>query len=645
MALTAVHGIDHLESRSLAGFQQAGVFKNVGLIESSIKWITDAVASLRHPRRLPSPLGPYVFVAPSDSDDKAAAFQVGLLLLDKGLKERKAALRHIDSLATAGHLTDRSQQTIAQNREALLSTNKQKWQPAGIAIFDALEEDWLCCLAGLHQALACRFDEGIQDYLNSLLYPPISAVASLDVRWWQPATQRAEIEQEILHIVEKSATLASAAESYFQAFGHLPFAPDLAMSRVVSEWQERHGSAECAWSALWSWAEKQFSPLSRYHVCQVLLSDPSLIPSDQVERFWQEIAEILAVDESGQWFNNWHLKCEVALHYCHYLEQLLPWHEGEGIAILSWWLADRFSSLFAGSHANLNTFRGVFFGRTYFHWHLTRARITNSEFRYRTLFNPSLWQRSILSQCASGFQHLGFSAISEKVSEAIEAALIIQGVNDPHIALENSVSETVYAMSYPLDATIDAWVAHLPEDERGQLFRAFFDHLKTLRDIPLDQRLSDDESLPDQMDLSVLRSDVYSDSPPIPSFKALLQDERKMNRLLTGLGENNLSILDDVLFELAASGDEDLRVLVPHAYASACLACSDDSLKNRLFLATVQSSVCTDSVSALKRLTSQDTGNLASLTRDYHKYLVHHQRIAPSWLVARLRAVICLLNK
>lgn len=648
MALMAIHGDKEVEARSLFGFQQAGALEGIGRPAVPLTKIARVVEDPKHRLRVPATLGPCVLVGPERGSDGHKVFLVAALLIENTPRHRKGALAHLDRLASANLLTERTRRTIAERRTDLLSSDGGRWRGAATMIYDAAEQDWLLNLAGLRQALEWEFEEGIRDYLPRVLRPSATAVDSIDLVWWHPRDQRGEIGQAIAGIARNAGTFTEALEGYYLAFGHVPLAPDLSMGRLVAEWRCHHPGGNSPWPELLSWADTNGSPVARYHMCQAAVSDPALIPADRLGEFWAEVSVMLAPElkEEGQWHGAWHLRWYLARHYCQYFEVLLPWNDGQRVAAMAWWLTERTASLFDRTGVNLEPLQELFFTRTYLQWHLARARADVSEIRLQTLFNPSVWQRSLLTQLgdvtASGLDATGAST---DVRDVIDAGFVLHSWQGFRPEEREEPSQTAYALEGPLIGSFQRWLAASADGERKLQLQGFLDVLQDLKTKPLAEQLSETDGPAEGLNLWGTRAAAYSGTLPLESLEALMRDTAAASRILTGLDDTNLWLLADVLMETAAASETDWRVAVPHTFATACLACGDEERRNLLFGLAVHSSVATDSVSAIRVLLQHpDRGLLLEPASLHHRHLTAQLPAAPQWLASRIRATLAALD-
>ena len=645
IALLAVSGETPIDARSLISLQKTGALAEIKRSATPFGSYVEIVINPRHPRRVSSLPGPCLLISPEDGSSTSGVFCVADLFLEEKPAHRKVALEYFDGLCSAGLLTPRCLATIADCRSSLLSRDGTTWRSAAIKIYDAAERDWLLNLSGLRQAMDWAFDEGVGDYLTRVLRPTVASIDSISLTWWDPQGQREEIGEAIDNHACGAKTLSEAATQYYRELGHLPLSQEAGMGRLVSGWNARNGEATDTWNQLWEWANATASPVARYHVCQAALTNPGLIPTVSVDDFWLEMRHILTceTEEGGKWFNAWQFRLRLARHFCRYLEVLIPWNDGVRLPIFAWWLTEQVASVFNGLHINLDVFEANFFSVSFLHWHLARARAAASELRSQTLFESSIWTRSLLSYLGKMFNEIDLVSLDSGTHEAIENAYFLHEFQG--FRYKRSSANPICNCDLPLDEAVRGWTALFRADERTQRIGKFFELLEATRNEPLDLQIADSGLQGEQLSYLALRAAAYDGNLPVESLERIFRNDDTATQLLTELDDAHIQALTDIIFESAAASSGEWRVVVPHALATACLRCEDSKRSELLFTLVVHCSVATDTVSALRcLLTTKERHRFIDLSDRCRVQLFSQLGSAPQWLSARIRSVVAELD-
>jgi hypothetical protein len=501
-------------------------------------------------------------------------------------------------------------QLIKQNRDKILSDDKSQWRGASVAVFDTLQEDWLCCLAGLRQTIALRYEEGYRTFLPRLLRPSITAIDSIDVRWWNPHAQTQEMEVVLRGLAREATELPDALEIYFRSFGHLPLVPQFAMGQVVAEWQKTHPTHNVdVWSAAWSWANTTSSPLARYHVCQVFLSRPSLVPPDEIANLWREVLEIAHLETGHQftepdreWTQAWLLRCHLAKHFCHHLEVHLPWNDGERTAILAWWLAERFAAVFGNHIPMLQRLRAEAMRfEEYVSIRLsefTHPQRTASAFNYATVNTPSVWGRSLNGLLGSNnYEEIASLVRSMPLPdrEVMERSLLFNLGYDVSPEGVWPEKDSVYACTLPLYKAMELMADTSSDTNHREDIRQTITSIRQLMhpdnraSLPalLTRRVEAVEDVGPQLAGNLLHTLVYAGQAPLDELWNHLEEEEQWVTFLQHCDSGLLQHVTDMLIEVGLTQENKWRTRLPHFLAVACEKCDDNERRSLLFTSCV----------------------------------------------------------
>ena len=184
--------------------------------------------------------------------------------------------------------------------------------------------------------------------MQRVICPSPQSVGAVGLPVWNPTQQAGEIEEAIRATVGRAGSAREAVEHYYKRYGYLPLVPSLSVPRVVALWLEQRGSPDGVWAEVWNWANDPADPLKQYHASLVFLAHPELVPDTSHGELWAKVAAIagLGAARDGQRSRDtrWRLNCELARHYCQYLESLWPGSDGEAIASFAWWMSREVAS-------------------------------------------------------------------------------------------------------------------------------------------------------------------------------------------------------------------------------------------------------------------------------------------------------------
>jgi len=641
------HLASGLDSRTAFLLESNGLLKNVE--RTSVRTdMAEIIGNPDHPKRLSSEWGPLVFV--QEKETRNGVLTVAELLIDPDAKRRQAALHHVER--GIGELTPRTREVIKENREHFRRSRRSQWLRPAVSIYDAITTDLFFNLAGVRQSVDRQYDEGFNYYWPCVLRPSLSSIDSTRPPIWNPREQTEEIEKCVRECVQRADTLIEAVDAFYEKCGHVPLRATLSVPQVVTEWLERSKTSEDVWSQIWAWANKESDPVRRYHACSVFLHEPRFLPEHAAEEFWSEVAKVVSssdadIDDSSA-DGRWRLRCDLASHYCQYLECIVPGQDGEVTAAFAWWLARQVADAFSSRALDIQGLCeqairpfGVTSGSMR---RLVHPPTKGSALRYATLFLPSVWSFSILCQVGRNIESLRATEIDETDRTAITGSMsewLLAGF--PQSA---SDSPAVCAFDNGLASSAHDWITATGETAEQADFEALIrlktgaDNLEELLDLV--GRLAELSPSMQFLAARVLEGAVYSDIIPVDALWDKLQDSQWRESAFLHGSPAATEMLCDLLIEAQAKASDDWRTHLPHFFAMACETSSGEQERQQLLFAfVILSSISTDTVSALRRL-----------LRGRHRHALHKYgqvwkanlesliETAEPWIAARMRPTL-----
>ncbi len=655
MTQRVLHSVNSIDARSLTVLQHNGLLdQSANLNASDI--VVNVLSDTQHVDRIVTPPGPMLFYCENGDTVQWKVVRVVELLFNTNDHVRATALSHFFQLQKSG-LCILSQQTegiLSEEREALSSNLYEKWKPAAIHIYDAIDDDFYSNLAGLRQCLSTNFDEGLKDYLPKVLMPNVSSLNALGLEISKPSDVRKDIENILSQCVDGSLTLCDACSKYYQRLGYLPFSDDLSMGQLIVKWMDLHQQSNLDSDELWLWAENTPSPLPRYHLCVALTRLSNLLSEQQTLRLLDEIRLIINIDnDENEDTAQWSLWCKLAIHYTHHLEYNLPYHDGEKICNLAWWVAEQVASVTC-PHRELSKqfYEDIvkpFCVASELIWDITEPHITSSSLRYATYYTKMLWSTAL--QCTIGLPYIKLSQhyLPEFHIESIFTALSTCFYDTFPLCMSKH-DKSVYAFDNDITSIVEQWVDSIEDAKlKSGLSQLLIENKHLVEPSELLLKLSHivDKSESDQIFISkALRVMVSLEQVSIEDVWNCVSNADWYRRSFQNLTITALAILSDAFRLILARSCEPWRSQLPHMYAYGCEITSGDvERQSMLFMETLLSSLNADTVSAIDRLVK------GSQRDEFKEFITTWEQIlrvtkprAPAWVADRMRVTLASLH-
>jgi len=553
--------------------------------------------------------GPYIFTTSDTKKNRREAISISVLLLSHKEKIRELALDYLLQSTIVSLMCSSTQNIIIKNKQAILSESREKWVSAAIKVSDSIEKDWLFNCQGAVQSLKTNYKQGINDCLAKLLRPDISSLVILNRGILTPNQSQDEIIKGIKEIIEKTSAFPEALEKYYTTYGYIPLADDFSVCALYDNWVQSKGTIENIWQLLWEWADSNHSPIRRYHVCNLLIKHPSLIPNDGKDKLLSEIMPIICFSEQEKepWYNSWVIRCELARYYCEYLEAKLPGANGDKIASQSWWLAEKVSSIFQ-KEDEIVEFRKMIEpeeNQMSVIWQLARLGMEPSVFRYATLYVRNLWSISLIAQLGEEVLNMLLSSAIDPQKESLVST--ITGNMSILFPTKQSNDKLVFGFDCGCIGTAQKLINIGYQGKQKGLLLVLIESIEKLTNesqIETFLKRLPEGNQGDQI-LTVRAIHILAGMNKAPEniIWNCLIDKEWVKKVFSQLNDLYAENLFDGLHEMQIRNKGKWDEQLPHVYAFLCEEMHKDKEKRKLYFAcTIISSLAADSISAIDRL-------------------------------------------
>jgi hypothetical protein len=620
----------------------------------------EILAAIRDPgdaNRIAAPPGPLVAVKDPAGGTNASVVTAAEFLLSEVLEARRASVRHLESLAAAWPpiLTDRSRATLEKSKDALLSADT--WRPAAVAVLDALDDDFLYNLAGLHQCVAIDYREGATNYAPLVLRPSLTSINAIPFPVGTPTQEREGLIGWTDETVRSAASVAALCDSYYTKLGHVPLTGDLSLGAVFRKWASVRSENSLTWAAVWAWADAAGGPLPRYHACQVFVDNPSAVPENEKANFWKEILDVAILPdrggEWGKWARPWLLRCELLRHYTAHLECLAPGEDGERIACAAMWVTERVASALSVPSVDIarlldqtivptgDQARGV--------WQITRPPERPCSLRYAALFSTSLWSLSLLGELGGRIREYESQTDDARADERVKETLMIWLMQSfPPLPV---AEPPIYAFDRTVVAAADAWVQPSGDGEEN-LVGAIRSLAECQRVFADPERLeSEIRGLPRGNEASqyvlaqAMRSMAYTSRLPVELMRECLWSDEWRLGILQSMSPASLTTFWDGIIELQLQQGGEWLSQLPHLWVRMCEGLDEEDEKyGELVDLVILGSVNCGAASALKRLLASPNRTIMEKTAVWRQRFEVAIQTATPWSQAKVRGFLSVLS-
>lgn len=610
------------------------------------------------PRREPLPPGPILIYLTDDDPPKRMLVEVPVLLLSELPEVRKTAYRCLHRALEEGtlELTPRTVGALQTTREALFSEEKPEWRAAAVTLTDALCDDFFVALQGARQCMQSVpiIKDSLNQYAQRVIRPTVSSIDSIELTVRSPEKEHPRLSEIVAASVSEARTLQDACDRYFDQLGHLPLAPAYSMSEVVSTWVASHPEAD-TWAEVWKWADEAFGPLPRYHACFVFIIHPELVPEGKLPDLWREILYVVPgpgkKGDENAGLEPWALRSDLARHFSHHFEALLPENDGDTIANFAWWISGRTASLFPDEPTSAQFYRKNWVapeaGISTQVWGTASSRITMSFLRYVTLAISAPWATALLSSMGNNLQKLAPTEQPPEQQAKFHDALVYYVLGALPMVME-SPEDPTYAFECSLGLTVAAWAALQGESSRKDLEQL----LETSRTLGSVEGLCgalrklNETSFPDQVVVGIaLKAKALTDPGIAPGVWEILSDLKWRQEVLDSIEDGILGLLLESFCHLQITTQGKWHYELPHYIAEQCERTENDDRRKILFLYVIHTSLASDTTSAVRRLIrGSQKVKFSQFAKEYRDRVEAEWSHYPSWVQGRLRGLLASIR-
>lgn len=648
---TALNHLSNLDHRTGIVLDTTGVFQRTTEQSMPIE-LVEIILEKGHPKRMDSPIGPFIFYRKESGDSNCFALDMTDVLLNDSAAVRAAAYEHIQQISSSAsqHLTPSTTKLLLDLKDSLCGESSDLWRVAAITLFDALKADLRFQLLAIRQSLRLQFEDGLREYLPQIARPSLRALEAVQLPVVKPSQQQKEALNLIQEYATSSASLGTFCEEYFRVLGFVPLQGVLSFNAAVEMWRSLHASPTNLWDEIWGWADNSLSPLPAFHAASFFLSNLEAVPESKVAKLREtilliSIAQLSVADEKLS--TPWRLRKELAAHFLKHLESIAPQALGEPLAIMAWWLSDQLASILSESPRGVEAIRNALVipeSRSSDHiWRLLNPSIERVGLSLMTLTEASPWTLGLLVQLdKSRLQKLGFRTDKDAVNNiglAIGFCVLRGFPTQP-----KDVASVTYLFEQTLDHFLGNWASYLEGHEARELALSL--HAWYLKQANLDEIGEDLKSLvsANEADVNIVVCWAYSLALqgllPQKAIRECLSDDKWRLAVFSRISAHQLEILFLALSVSLEKSDHKWMAELPFLYAATCEAVDSMERRRTLVGLTAVCGIHTYSFAAVRRiLSSEKVGAEASeFVKGLPAWLLGSGHRS-TWLTGRVRAL------
>lgn len=654
----ALHNIDSIDIRNLRAVQ------DLNLIEGEFPSIgndvdLDVLRNLQHERRQEIPEGPFLLYRNIGKESKRKIIELPLLFMSDKLVIRQAVMDCFEKLLARNSLflTRRTECILREGRDSLLSDVTENWLPASISIFDALNDDIFIALHGLQQALAITpvIPGSLSSYVPRILYPNTASLDSIQSQIGCITKDSENLDKIIASIVLNASNLSELCDSYLSDLGFLPLSSLYCMGAAVKKWLALNKPSN-VWDEVWTWSNSKSTPLSQYHACVIFVLLPDLIPEGKLAELWGKILLVTQHSNSDESYDveseEWKIRRTFLRHYTSQLEAHSPGGDGASIGCTAWWLAEIVSTSIATSNGEAKFYMENWVkpaSEMSMHiWLTACAPIQRSYLRYITFMIPSPWAVSLLVLIGESLGKLKPAQQAEDIKEKFHSVLVSNIISSIPFPIEKPAGKTIFAPENSLNDTIINWLVCVGNKHQESLKYL----TETNKTLGTSEGLCDalrkiiDSTIPDQYIIAlVLKANAFSNQSVVDDIWNIVSDrEWRMNTLCKVDNTiRNLMIECFSLFVVENGGKWASHI--PHYIAELCENEGDPEEKRTLFHFTIQTSLASNTVSAIQRLLrGEQRAEYIDYIEEYRNRIGAILPDYPLWVQGKLRSLMASMH-
>jgi len=650
MSATALWHYDQIGPRTLR------VLQILDLMDESADPFPEAidVAILKdpsHPRRIPLCEGP-LLIYKTEEELSATFVELPTLLLSGSVGIREAAVEILQTL----RITPRTSAILEANGASLRSSDVSDWMPAGVAMFDGLNDDVLVALQGVCQCInsSLPLQESLNSYVSRVLNPTVSSLESMKMATKNPEVEHDELTTIIKGLVSEATSLAGACQAYHETLGFLPLAPQFGLSEVVQRWMDLHPN-EDAWTQVWDWAKDAPGPIPHYHACCVFVLLPDLVPDRELPVLWKEVLNALDESDKDEADENkkeaFALRRDLVRHYMCHLEAHLPGTDSANIACFAWWFAEQLAVALPDELESVRFYQENWIGRALDvsnHIWLTASPHTRGSFlRYVTFAVHSPWALSLLSAMGPKLEELEPEKQSDAAREQFQGALVHHLLSSMPFSVEEQSAPT-YALESPLSKLVLKWAKYLPKEPRESLeeLAAACEELQPAESLCTALRGIGGSPLASQVVVArALKIRALRDPAALDAVWDIVSDRQWRLDVLGSVEDRVLGLLVEAFITLLVANRGKWCWELPQFLAELCERTDDGERQRCFFVYVLYTSLASDTVGAVRRLLhGERKAQFVSLVAEHRELFEAMRSTCPAWVAGKLRGMMASLR-
>lgn len=649
----AFRHLGHLGLRSARLLQNLKLYKDDPLMigyDVELAVLSDR----KHERRKKLATGPLVVYISKEKPAKRMLVELPALLLSDSHSVREVTLKCIEQFSKEDEpfITPKTCSVIEMWRNDLLSEDSDKWRSASVAISDALYDDVLVAMAGTKQSLEC--EPVIQDSLNfysaKILRPSVTSLDSISLPARCPERDHENLSNVLAELISQASDLQEVCELYLAELGFLPLSRDYSLAKAIIEWVAPEDYSN-VWQEVWSWAVTKPTPLAQYHACSVFVCHPELIPEGKLPELWVKILSVVNhsnkrnTDTSDQ--ESWAIRRDLARHYTYHLEAFLPENDGASIGCFAWWLAEQVANVFPPDEEAAKFYRENWIkpalelsGHI---WLAASSPVKLSLHRLVTLTVHWPWAGGLLALMGDHLNSLLPAEQNKDIQASFHEVLVTNAVANLPFLTDNTGNQT-FALEGSLSETVLKWAEHQDRDKREILRHlvatskslgtnlGVCDALRKLLEYPL----------VDQIAICfALKAKAYIDPTISEEVWDIVSDNVWRKDVLGGLETKVQGLLIESLSILLINNREKWFAHLPHYIADLCENSEDEEQRRLLFLFVIQTSLASETVSAVRRLLrGEQKAKFVGLAKEYRSQIQALRANYPPWVSGKMRSLM-----
>lgn len=382
-------------------------------------------------------VGPLLFY--SGDEGGKSVVRVRDLLLDRHREVREVGIGHLQG---ATHLSIRmcpwTREIIQREATGVTSEDGKVWRRAAVNVVDAIDDDWLLNVAGMHQIKHLDLQELWREYFQAVFWPSVDAVNRCSPSMLCPGLHHASMREAAEAFRRTRVPEQEHLHRYINTIGHIPLELDCSLSSTLIDNTQSDSRAMKLTNVI-EVAKQSKEPIVRYHACEAALSMADTLTSAQFDHvsawFWEAVLQSADDTKPSEVQARWSLMRQIAQYFVHHLEITLPSDHGELISSMAWWMTIRVMEVLDGPAEEMlllmQQLEEHFGGATAHIWDVLGTAMSESPLRSLTLHGVSPWSLSLISSVRSSedmnrlMAGAGIGTAEERISAMITISLQI----------------------------------------------------------------------------------------------------------------------------------------------------------------------------------------------------------------------------